>query len=319
MSSGAPAVAGPAPRAGRHRPRSEPHAFDFRTPTKLGREHIRALQMVNDAFARQVATVFASSLRVVSQVTVTAIQQLPWREFVSSTPDPSYLAVIALDPLPGQAVLHLPLRMVMTAVDLLLGGSGKGPLPDRGLTEIEAGLMRDLITRALRELALAMEPLLPVEAKVVQQESNLQFAQIAGAADATVVTSYELRVGETVTTASLCLPVSTIQPLLDVAQQLSGSNRGARAEDTRAARAVVTARLLDTEMEIAVRFRPVRLTPTDILDLAVGDVLPLNHPVAEPLTVYAEGKPVLAARPGRRGKRLACVVVDLPSEDPSRD
>ncbi|HET7488832.1 MAG TPA: FliM/FliN family flagellar motor switch protein [Acidimicrobiales bacterium] len=307
-----------AARPPRHRHRSEPQPFDFRTPTKIGREHIRALQMVNEVFARQVATVFASSLRVVSQVTVTGIQQMPWREFVSSTPDPSYLAVITLDPLPGTGVLQLPLPMVMTAVDLLLGGSGKGRLPARGLTEIEAGLMRDLMTRALRELALAMEPLMAVESVVTQQESSLQFAQIAGAADATVVSTYELRIGETVATASLCLPVTTIQPLLDVAQQMAGSNSRTRADGAQTARAAVTARLLETEVAIAVCFRRVLLTPGDILDLAVGDVLPLNHPVTEPLTMYAEGRPVLAARPGRRGKRLACVVVDLPPEDTER-
>lgn len=307
-----------AARAGRHRHRSEPQPFDFRTPTKIGREHIRALQMVNEQFARQVATVFASSLRVVSQVTVTGISQVPWREFVSSTPDPSYLAVITLDPLPGSGVLHLPLPMVMAAVDLLLGGTGRGPLPSRALTEIEAGLMKDLMSRALRELAGAMEPLMAVEAAVVQQESNLQFAQIAGAADATVVSSYELRIGETVAAASLCLPVPTVQPLLDVAQQLSGANNRSRADGAQTARAAVAARLLETDVELAVRFRPVQLTPTEILDLAVGDVLPLNHPVTEPLTVHAEGRPVLAARPGRRGKRLACVVVDLPPEDTER-
>lgn len=312
------AHAGLAARPARHRARSNAQAFDFRTPTKLGREHIRALQMVHDAFARQVATVFASSLRVISQVTVTGIQQVPWREFATSTPDPSYLAVVTLDPLPGSGVLHLPLPMVMSAVDLLLGGSGKGPLPKRGLTEIETGLTRDLMTRALRELAAAIEPLMPVEAKIVQQESNLQFAQIAGAADATVVSTYELRIGDTVGTAALCLPVSTIQPLLDVAQQLAGANTRSRNDDGRTARAMVAARLLEAEVDVTLCFRPVTLTPTDILDLAVGDVLPLNHPVAEPLTMLAEGLPVLVARPGRRGKRLACVVVDLPPEDERR-
>lgn len=318
MTSGAAAPAVPSARPARHKSRSGPQPFDFRTPTKLGREHMRALQMVHEAFARQVATVFASSLRVISQVTVSGIQQVPWREFVSSTPDPSYLAVITLDPLPGSGVLHVPLRMVMSAVDLLLGGTGRGPLPQRGLTEIEEGLIRDLMTRALRELAGAMAPLMNVEAKVVQQESNLQFVQIAGATDATVLSTYEFRIGDTVDTASLCLPVSTIQPLLDMAQQLARASSRTRADDGQAARSVVASRLLETEVEVSVCFRSVRLTSNDILDLAVGDVLPLSHPVAEPLTMYAENQAVLSARPGRRGKRLACVVVDLPSEDDQR-
>lgn len=315
MTTGAAASAGPAPRAARSKPSSGPQPFDFRTPTKLGREHIRALQLVNEAFARQVATVFASSLRVISQVTVTGIEQVPWREFVASIPDPAYLAVITLDPLPGSGVLQLPLSMVMSAVDLLLGGTGKGSLPERGLTEIEAGLVQDLMTRALRELGAAMAPLMAVEARIVQQESNLQFVQIAGAADATVASTFELRIGDTVGPGSLCVPVSTIQPLLDVAQQLARAKSRSRADDGHSARAVVAARLLETEVDVAVCFRPVNLTSGEILDLEVGDVLPLDHPVAEPLTMYAEGQPVLSARPGRRGKRLACVVVDVPPED----
>ena len=294
--------------------RGAPQLFDFRTPNKLGRDHVRALQMVHETFARQVATTFASSLRVISQVNVARLEQRAWSEFAAAVPDPAYLAVITLEPLPGPGVLYLPLPLVMTAVDLLLGGPGTGALPNRPLTEIEAGLVRDLMTRVVHELAWSFRQLVSVSGEVAQQESNLQFAQIAGAADACLVVHYDLRIGDAADHGSLCMPVATLQSVLEAATQLAQASTRARggAADVRDA---VADRLLDTTLEVAVCFPPVDLTPGDILELRPGDVLPLHHPVGVPLAVLAEGRQLYTAMPGRRGKHLACIVVDQTTED----
>ena len=62
---------------------------------------------------------------------------------------------------------------------------------------------------------------------------------------------------------------------------------------------------------VTVAFEPIQLTSHEVLDLQVGDVLPLRHPTNQPLTLSTDGVAVGAAVPGSHGSRLACQIVTL--------
>jgi flagellar motor switch protein FliM len=286
-----------------------PQVYDFRRPNKFSREHVRALQIVNETFARQFSNVLASTLRAVSQVTLTSVEQLTYDEYIRSTDAPAYLAILSLEPLPGAGILHLPLPVAMAAVDRLLGGSGAGVYPNRPLTDIESGLVRGLTERVLRELSYAFESLVAIDAQLVMQESNPQFAQIAAPTEMVVVASFDMRIGGQAGQATLCLPYSSLQGVLEnfVGKAQFG---GHGKEERLAAHAKVANRLQQATVEVTVAFDQITLSSGDIVGLRPGDVLPLHHRVDAPLTVAAAGVPCHAAVAGRKGKRLAALIVD---------
>jgi flagellar motor switch protein FliM len=291
--------------------RSKPSAlpFDFRRPNKFSRDHIRAFQIVHETFARQLSTVFATTLRAVAQVTLNSVEQVTYDEYIRSLPNPSYLTIVSLNPLPGAAVLQLPLPIAFAAVDRLLGGTGEALSPKRPLTEIESNIMRSLMERALSELEYAYETLARVEAEIVQQEFNPQFAQVAAPSDMAITVSFETRIGEKRGGASLCIPYDTMQPVLEslASQQLFADRTGRDPEAwARQLRDAVS----EVTVDLRVSFDTVALASTDILGLRVGDVIPLEHGIDEPLTASVDGVPCYHVVSGRRGKRLACVVVD---------
>jgi flagellar motor switch protein FliM len=72
--------------------------------------------------------------------------------------------------------------------------------------------------------------------------------------------------------------------------------------------------LSDVSVELSVSFDHVELTSTEIIGLRVGDVVPLSHPVSKPVTVSVDGVDCYDAVTGRRGKRLACVIVGTHEE-----
>ena len=297
---------------GRRRRRSGAQPFDFRRPTQFSREHARALQIVNETFARQFTTILSTTLRAVSSVSVTSVDHLSYDEYVRSSPNPSFLALLQLDPLPGAGILQLPLGVAMAAVDRLLGGTGDGHQPERALTDIESALLRELVTRVLRELDYAFESLCKVSTSVLQLESNPQFAQVAAPSDMVVVSTFDVRIGNQESPATLCLPFAALQPALEQSggPALFGDRKGDPAESARA----VAARLTAAPVDISVRFEPVSLTSADILGLRVGDVLPLRHPVNAPLSVCASDRVCASAVPGAKGRRLAFMIVD-PDQD----
>ena len=282
--------------------------FDFRRPSKFSRDHVRALQIVHETFARHFSTVLATTLRAIGQVSLTSIEQLTYDEYVRALPNPSYLIIMSLHPLPGAALFQLPLPIAFAAVDRLLGGTGESPSPDRPLTEIEANLMRSLVDRALRELEYAYESVMRVEAEIIQHEFNPQFAQIAAPSDMVLAATFEVRIGEKRGSSTLCIPHNMLQPVLEAiaSQQLFSDRAQLHPEHW--------VRMLEDAIErvpvdVSVVFDTVSLTSNEVVGLQVGDIVPLEHPVDMPLTVEVDGIPCYYAVTGRRSKRLACLVV----------
>lgn len=288
---------------------AEPVPYDFRRPNKFSREHVRALQIATETFARQWTTLLSTTLRVVSQVSVRKIEQLSYDEYIRDIPNPSYLAMLTIAPLSGSAILHLPLAVVMACVDRLVGGPGSSKQPNRPVTDIEMSLLRTLLARVLRELAYGFEALTPVQPQLVHQESNPQFAQIAGPSDMVVVAEFDVRVAGADGAATLAIPFASLQPVLD--ELTTNAFEAARQQhDPVGIRRSLERRLDDAPVGVSVRFTQVTLTASEIVALAPGDLVTLHHHVDVPLDIAVAGVPRFHGRAGQRGKRLACLVID---------
>lgn len=286
----------------------EPALYDFRRPSRFSREHVRALQIVNETFARQFALVLSTALRVSCQVSVATVHQYTSEEYARSIPNPSLLAILHFEPLPGAGVLQMPMGIVMSVVDRLLGGPGGRDQPNRALSDIEIGLIRQLLQRIVHELTYAFETLTPVNPSVAGLESDPQFLQIAAPSEPVIVSEFNIRIGDQQSSSTLCLPFSTLQPALDSLMDAQVTHPTER--DVRAAQAVEH-QLNAVPVELSVAFREVTVTSSELLALALGDVLPLRHPVSQPLAVLADSVQVAVAVPGSHGQRLACQIVSL--------
>lgn len=287
---------------------AEPQPYDFRSPSRFSREQVRALQMVNETFARQMATVLSTTLRIVAYTNLESVDQSSYEEYTSRLPNPSLIAVLDFNPLPGAGMFHLPLDIVMGVIDRLLGGPGTESQPERALSGIEAGLIRNLVSRMVHELAYAFETLAAITPTVTSLESDAQFLQLAPPNDPMVVSEFEVKIGDQRAISTLCMPIATLQPVLDAlvakpVAELTGAKAVAAAE--------LKERMSEVPVDVRVAFQSITLPSRDLLDLEVGDVLPLRHPTNEPLTLSADGVAVATAVPGSHGHRLACQIVTV--------
>jgi flagellar motor switch protein FliM len=288
-----------------------PAPYDFRRPIKLSREHIRTLQIAFETYARSCGTLLTTRLRVVSSVTLAAIEQLNYDEYVASLVNPTVIAVVAIDPLPGTVLIELSSGAAMTAIDHMLGGPG-GAQPQRPLTEVEMPLLRGLLERMLAELRYGFETLVDISPKLKEIEYNAQFLRAHQPADAVVIASFDMKIGSEECLASICLPFNTILPVLERQEtiELTPAERMIRDSSHRS----ITAGLSAAPIDVAVRFQPIRMRTDDIVDLRPGDVVPLGHPTSLPLEVTVNETVFAHAVPGNQGARLACLVVPSPTE-----
>jgi flagellar motor switch protein FliM len=289
----------------------EPEAYDFRRPMTLVREQARLLEMAFETFARQWGTHLTARLRVMSQVTMDELALRTYDEYVRQLPPTTAMVLCTIEETRQTAVMQFPVATAMVWIDYLLGGSGRGDEREgRELTEIELTLVRDLLRPALGDLAYAFASLLPLDVSIRAVQYNPQFVQAVGASDSVLVASFTVRSGEREDTATFMVPAELLLAALRTAE---GSD--ARSAEERRAQA---ASLIDLEtalqrvpVDVSVRFSPVTVRPPDVMNLAIGDVLPLSHPSSKPLDVVVDGVVLARAAAGNNGSRLACMVVTV--------
>ncbi|WP_028048020.1 flagellar motor switch protein FliM [Cellulomonas sp. URHE0023] len=290
---------------------AEPELYDFRRPMTLQRDHARHLEMAFERFGRQVGNQLTARLRAMTYLTLDGVALRTYDEYISLLPSPTALAVCTVSHTRQTALLQLPVQAMLVWIDYLFGGNGRGDDREgRELTEIEQALVKDLFVLSLKDLEYAFAGIAKLPLTVGGLQYNPQFVQAAGATDAMIVASFTLRVGEREDALTLMVPADVM-----LAQLKAADGPVARSEDEAAAAAITAAELeramQDVPVELAVRFAPVVVHPRDVIDLAVGDVLPLSHPSTELLDVVVDGVVLARAAAGSHGSRLACRVVTV--------
>ncbi len=288
---------------------TEPELYDFRRPLTLARDHARQLEIVSQRFARMWGTQLAARLRATCSVTFESLALMTYEDFIASLPQPTGVVLCQMDPTRQTALVQMPVATMLVWVDYLFGGTGMGDDREgRELTEIELTVVRDLLQIALDDLHYAFHPLLSATLSVKSVQYSPQFVQAAGAGDGVIVATFALRAGDRTDTAALMLPAeSVLQSLRDQsgATQLGPQERAALA----AARHELERAVEDVPLDVTVRFAPMTVRPRQVVQLAVGDVLPLGHPASQPLDVVVDGVPLAHATAASHGSRLVCQVV----------
>ena len=283
-----------------------PEVYDFARPSTLAREHARVLELAFETFARQWGTQLTAKVRAVSQVTCEQVQMTTYDEYAASLPALTGMVLLPITDLTSKGVLQLPLDAALTWVSHALGASKPLPTPDRTFTPIEQALVRKIVEDALDNLRYSFGGLLAQDVTVRGFQFNSQFAQAAQKGDLMIVASFSIRVGDRIAPGTLALPAEAVLPQLgEAAAHVSPAD----------ARALLDAQLESVPVGVSLRFAPAAVLPTQVLRLAVGDVLPLPHPQHRPLTIAVDGEPVGTAAVGANGSRLAGIVVTTTSTE----
>jgi flagellar motor switch protein FliM len=273
----------------------------------LASAHRRALVLVFETFARLLATSLGSQLRSSVVASVKSVDQRDYASIVAGTDEPTWIAALSLGAVGGQAVIDLSMSLAMLLVERVLGGSGAGPHPHRGLTELETTLISGLIESGLSDLATALAPLCAIQPQIVRVETQAELLKAAPQAEAYAVTVLSLDLPETGVgpqNITVALPLQGLEPAFEA---FAG---GARKAELEVQPASIVDHLLDAPVDVTLRFRPVSMRAGDLVHLEEGQIIGLEHRTSTPLALDVEGTEVLAAKPGRLGRRLACVIVD---------
>lgn len=298
-----------APPTTRRKRSATPEVYDFRRPMTLAREHARVLEMGFETFARQWGTQLTSRLRVVAQVTLDSVEMRSYDEFVRGLPPMTTMVLCGVDPGRSTGVLQVPVESTMLWVDYLLGGPGLvGAVPERELTDIEWQLVRELLGLAVGDLGYAFAAVCPLDVTVRSVQYAPQFVQAAAASEPVIIATFAMVLGEHQSTATFMVPAETLLASLRAGEKLDNRSVDEVQEHEHALERIAD-QVRGVPVSIGVRFAPRPVTARDVVDLQVGDLLPLGHRADLPLDVVIGDVVLARAALGSNGSRLACLVV----------
>ena len=274
--------------------------YDFRRPTTLAREHARILELAFETFARQWGTQLTAKIRVMCQVGFVSVQMQAYDDYVAGLPALTTMVLCEPEGTEARAVIQFPASEALSWVCRMLGSPAPGTLPERAFTRIEATLIRSLMNEALEDLHYSLGTLLPRRLQVSSIAHQSQFAQAADKSQLLITAWFTVRVGERSASASVALPAELLLEQL-------GENR--EPEPGGNSEALLAASLGTVPVDVQLATAPSAVRPQAILDLAVGDILPLGHRVHQPFDLLAGNHRVGTAAAGSRSGRAAAVIV----------
>ncbi|PYI66947.1 hypothetical protein CVV68_12265 [Arthrobacter livingstonensis] len=281
--------------------------YDFGRPTTLAREHSRVLELAFETFARQWGTLLTSTIRSATTVVAEHVTMVTYDEYAASLPAATAMVLCAMEGQDAKGVIQFPTDAAFHWITRMLGGTSARSVPNRKFTQIEQSLVNQFMGDALEDLTYSFGSLLSVPPTVHGIHFNSQFAQAAATNTLMIVAKLSVTVGEIAWETTVALPAD---PLLD---QLGTSNPMSDPADAPGQlRCHVAGAPVDVEMALA----PVPIRPRAVLNLSVGDVLPLRHPTGRPFDLTVAGKPVARAVGVTHGTRQAGQIVSIEESAP---
>jgi flagellar motor switch protein FliM len=280
----------------RHREKISP--YDFKRPERVGKEQMRSLQTMHEAFGRNFGAALSALLRTIVELKLTSVDQLTYSEFVFSLENPTCFNLINAKPLEGQLILDINLSRLFPIIDRLLGGgSDTTPPARRPLTEIELRLVSRITDLFCKEMKQAWETVLDLDLSIDRVESNPQLVQIVPPNEVVVLISFEITLGEARGMMNLCIPFNSIERIatrLSANSWVSYGTKKATPENIER----ITKQLNGAVVEVVVELAETSISTSDLIGLRVGDIIATEKDVQRPLVVSVEGRPKFHAQPG---------------------
>jgi flagellar motor switch protein FliM len=268
-------------------PSKKAQVYDFRRPDRIAKDQLRAIHLLHENFARNLASSLSGYLRAYIAVNLVSVEQLSFVEFTQILPSPTVLIALGMKPYDGNAVLEINPTLVYPILEMLLGGSGKTGKIEREVTEIEQSILEGLLRIILNDLRTAWGAVANIQFSIEAHETEPQLLQILAPNEAVVAISMEVRIGEASGMMNIGIPSIIVKMLRQkFDQQWSVRKTEATGDEHTRMLRLVRPSLVNLDA----RLQGPKLGVQALLDLQDGDVLVFDFPTERPIDLAVNGR-----------------------------
>ena len=279
--------------------------YDLSSQDRIVRGRMPTLEVINERFARLWRVGLFNFLRRTSEISVASVRLLKYSEFIRTLVVPSNLNLVQIKPLRGTALFIFDPRLIFSVVDNFFGGDGRfhARIEGRDFTPLEQRIIARMLDMVFREYKTAWRPVLSLDIEVMRSEVNPQFVNIATPTEVVIVSTFDVEIEGGGGSLHVCIPYSMIEPIRD--QMTTGMTTDRSEVDHRWMQALQNEiREAEVEMRVELLQRPILVR--ELLQMRVGDVLPVDMP--ETVVARVDGTPVLTGEFGQRDDHMALKV-----------
>lgn len=284
--------------------------YDFRSPQKFSKDHIRTLELVHDNFARIISNYLTAQVRKNVKVKVETVEQVSYEEFIHSVQNPTILTLFKLPPLTGTLLFETNPEFSYQIIDILLGGTGERKTTNTEFSDIDKNIMHQVVAGLLSNLVLAWEDIMEVQPEIESIETNPAINQTLSPNEPVALIVFSVEMGKSTTFINLCIPYLSIEKLLyKLVVQYWFKNGDEEQEDDSDEK--IREGLNPVEVELSAKLGDTHLSVDDFLRLSIGDIIKLDNKCNEPVKVLVEDEEYFYAKPGTIGKNMGVTIIDI--------
>lgn len=292
--------------------------YDFRSPQKFSKDHMRTLELIHDNYARIISNYLTAQLRANVKVKIETIEQITYEEFIHSIPNPTMLTVFKMPPLSATILFEENPQFVFEVTDVLLGGTGDGKYKIREFTDIDKNIIKKVNEGMISSLKLAWEDVLEVHPEIEGLETNPALSQTLAPSEPVALITFSVEMGKNNTFINMCIPYLSIEKILDklIVQYWFQDND---EEILSQSREKIRKRMDVVETDVSVLIGKTAITVEDFLRISVGDVLTLKEQINSTVTVMVGDEEYAYAKPGTIGRKMGIQILDIIDKDVEKD
>lgn len=286
--------------------------YDFRLANKFTKEQIKSLNTIFDNYSRLLTNYFSSTLRSTCEVEIVSVEEQKFFEYTNSQPSVSLYGIIGMKPLIGSSLLDIAPQLAYAMINRVLGGAATYDNNVPSFTDIELVIMERIIRQMLAMLDEAWHKIVPIDSTLERIETNPQFAQIVSVNETIAIITMNVKINAVEGFMHFCIPHMSIKP---IEKQLTVRSLFSNKVEDNVPSSVAIAGIKDslkfTNLNLIAKLDSTFTSVRDCLNLQIGDVLMIDHPLDKPVNVYIEHIPKFKGKLGKKDGKYAVEIKEI--------
>lgn len=269
--------------------------YNLATQERIVRGRMPTLEMINERFVRLLRVGLFNFMGRSAEISVGALRVQKYAEFIRNLVVPTNLNLVQAKPLRGTALFVFDPTLVFLVVDNLFGSDGRfhARVEGREFTQTEQRIIQRILEIVFEHYEKSWQPIYPLKFEYLRAEVHTQFANIATPNEVVIAATFTVEMGPATGDFHICLPYAMVEPIRDI---LYSSLQGDRMEADKRWVRLLKRQVQSAEIELVANLGQTQLTLAQVLQLNVGDMIPIDIP--EHVVAAVDGVPVMECQYG---------------------
>lgn len=284
-------------------------------------DRLPMLDIIGERLVENLSAAFPDLTRTPCEASLVSLDYIPMGQVIEGLPEPVLLAVGIGQPFEGEILLAIDHTLLLTSVELMLGGSAKDLSLDdiKGFTAIELGFGERLAAAILAELQRALSVVGSAVLELDRVEINSDAAVVAKHNSLCARMKFSLTMAGQTGVLDVIIPYDALEP---IRPDLSKIYFGDRSEGQSSWHDLIGGQIELAQMDLEVVLAEDTIAIQKIMAWQPGDTLNFGIEENQDATMTCVGTPMFKVSIGKRNNGFIAVQITeetLPQKEPKEN